>query len=74
MGFWNIFNTLALGFNLALAINLVIILFLAVQNGGGVLVTANDFSEQGIEMVLFPLFILMGIVAFIRRIKWLLKF
>lgn len=68
-----IFNFLALGFCLGLAINLAIIFFLAFFNGGQVLVTVNTFGEQWVEAVLFPIFIIMGVFSLIRlglKLKW----
>lgn len=61
-----IFNFLALGFCLSLAINLVMIFFLAFFNGGEVLVTFNTFGEQWVEAVLFPVWIVMGVVMLVR--------
>ena len=63
-----IFNFLALGFNLALAINLVIIFFIARTNGQ-VLVSINQYNEQWVETIFFPLVLLMGIIALVMQGK-----
>ncbi len=60
-----VFDFLALGFNLGLAINLMAIFFLAKFNNGGVLVTINKSSEQGIETIIFPIFVVMGLVSLV---------
>jgi len=56
---------LALGLNLVLAIHLTVIFFLARFAGGEVTIAVNDFSEQGVETILFPIFVLTGLVALI---------
>ncbi len=61
-----IFDFLASGFNLGLAVGFVVIFFFAFFNGAGVLITINDFGEQWIEAVLFPIWIVMGIITLIR--------
>ena len=63
---WKVFDYLAIGFTLSLAINLVIIFFVASLNGGKVLVLSNQFGEQSIELVLFPIWIVMGLITLIR--------
>lgn len=68
-----IFNFLALGFCLGLAINLVVIFFSGFLNDGQVLITTNTFGEQWVEAVLFPVGIGMSIVTLIRlglRLRW----
>lgn len=64
--FGRIFNFLALSFCLGLAINLTIICLLAFFNDGQVLVTVNSFGEGLVEVVLFPIWVVMGLIAFIR--------
>lgn len=61
-----IFDFLALGFLLALAINLVGMFFVAFFNGGSVVMVIDKYGEQHIEAILFPIFIVMGIVSLIR--------
>lgn len=61
-----LFDFLAVGFTLVLAINMVIVFFLALFNGGEYLVTINRFGEQWIEAVLFPLWIGVGVITLIR--------
>jgi Na+(H+)/acetate symporter ActP len=61
-----IFDFLALGFNLGLAINLVIIFFCASFNGGEITITVDQYSEQTIEMIFFPVFVIMGVVTLVR--------
>jgi len=56
---------LALGLNLVLAIHLTVIFFLARFAGGEVTIAVNDFSEQGVETILFPVIILIGLVALV---------
>ena len=61
-----IFDFLATGFILCLAVNLVIVFFLALLNGGEARIVINQFGEQWVEAVLFPVFIVMGVVTLIR--------
>ncbi len=63
-----LFDALAMGLCLGLAINLVIVFFVAVFHGGEVLVTVNTLGEQWIEVILFPVIIVMGVVNFIRKL------
>jgi len=64
--FMKLFDFLAMGFCLGLAINLTIIFFIALFNEGGVLVLIDQFYEKEIEMIAFPIFIVMGIITLIR--------
>ena len=64
-----LFDALAMGLCLGLAINLVGIFFTAAFHGGEVLVTVNTLGEQWIEVFLFPVIIIMGVVTFIRMLK-----
>ena len=61
-----VFDFLAMGFCLGLAVNLTIIFFLAVLNGGEVTVTVNTFGEKWVEIFLFPMWVIMGLITFIR--------
>lgn len=61
-----IFDFLALGFLLALSINLVGMFFVAFFNGGSVLMVIDRYGEQNVEAILFPIFIVMGIISLIR--------
>ena len=63
-----LFDALAMGLCLGLAINLVGIFFVAVFHGGEALMTVNTFGEQWIEVILFPVIIVMGVVNFIRKL------
>jgi len=67
--FWKIFDTMAMRFNLGLAINLVIIFFLARANGSRLMVTTDTFHEQGIEAIVFPIWIIMGIITAYRMTR-----
>ena len=67
-----IFHFLASGFNLGLAINLVIIFFLA-NTRGEVLVTTNQYNERWIETILFPVFVFMGLISLIIQFRTLRK-
>ena len=64
-----IFDAIAVGFLLALSVNLTIIFFLAAAGSGVVLVTVNTCDEQAIETILFPLWTIMGIVVFVRTLR-----
>jgi len=64
-----VFDFVSVGFLLVIAVNMVIVFFLAFFNGGECLVTINTFGEQWVEVVLFPIWIIMGTVAFIRLIR-----
>ncbi len=61
-----VFDCFAVGLTLALAVNMVIVFFLAFLNGGECLVTVNTFGEQWVEAVLFPVWVIMGTVTLIR--------
>jgi len=52
-----------------LSVNTVIIFYLAFLNDYVCLVNVNTFREGYIEAVLFPLWVVMGIVTFVRMIK-----
>lgn len=64
-----VFDCLAVGFLLVLAVNMVVVFFLAFLNGGEYLVIVDKFGEQWIEAVLFPIWIIMGVVTAFRLIK-----
>ena len=68
-----VFDFLSIGFLLGLSINLVGIFFFASFNGGQAQVTVNTFGEQGVEAVLFPIFIIMGIITLLRAGRGLAK-
>jgi len=64
-----LFDCLSIGFLLVLSVNTVIIFYLAFLNDYVCLVNVNTFREGYIEAVLFPLWVVMGIVTFVRMIK-----
>ena len=61
-----IFDLLAVALIMSLALNSAIIFFLGFFNDGKVTVYINLFGEQWIEAILFPIWIIMGIVTLIR--------
>lgn len=64
------FKCLSVGLLLALAVNMLVIFYMALLSGDNqVLVTINDFSEAKIEAVLFPLILISGIFTLIMLIK-----
>ncbi len=64
-----IFDCFAVGFLLVLAVNMGIVFFLAFFNGGECLVIVDTFGEQWVEAVLFPIWIVMGIVTAVRLVR-----
>lgn len=64
-----LFDALAMGFCLVLAINLVILFFGALAKGGQATISVNRFGEMWIEAVFFPLVIIMGIITLIRMLR-----
>lgn len=58
-----LFEFMAMGFCLVLAINLTGIFFLAFFNGGQAVVSVNSYGEQWFEMVFFPIVVVMGLVT-----------
>ena len=66
---WKLFETISIGCLLALSINLLIIFFLGYISEQPVLVHINTFSEGHIEAVLFPLWLIMGVITLVRMIR-----
>jgi len=61
-----VFELFSVGLLLSLAIHTIIMFFMAFFNDDSVLMTINDYGEKWIEAILFPIFIVMGIVTLIR--------
>ena len=70
-GFWEIWDCLAVAWLLILSTSLVAN-FLWNYWGGGLPVgrfTFNDYGEAGLESIVFPIWILMGLVTLIRMLR-----
>lgn len=66
--FWKVFEVLSVAWLGALAINLVIIFFLA-RIGGEVYVYTNKVGEAQLESFLFPTVLVMGAITLIRMLR-----
>jgi len=64
------FDCAAVGFLLALSVNLVIPFVIAYSSGhDAVNLMFNEYGEKHVEAVLFPLWFMAGIITFIRLIN-----
>ena len=68
--FWFAFDLLGIALPLGLAINLVIPFMIAYFSGvESFTVYINTFREVTVEMFLFPIIILWGVITFVRVAK-----
>ena len=64
-----LFDCASVGFLLVLSVNMVIILFRAFFNNYECMVTVNNYGEAVFEIVIFPVWLIMGSITLVRMAK-----